>query len=82
MSHRNARRSSQARKLLVQPQLLPFEKERDEEAFAVKQATLDKLQVTARDGQQCRLFYLDKAGICAAPLVQRSWSPRGLPPCR
>jgi hypothetical protein len=48
----------------------------------VKQATLDKLQVTARDGQQCRLFYLDKAGICAAPLVQRSWSPRGLPPCR
>lgn len=44
----------------------------------MKQATLDKLQLAARDGQ-CRLFYLDEAGICAAPPVQRSWSPRGLP---
>jgi transposase len=44
----------------------------------MKQATLDKLQVAARDGQ-CRLFYPDEAGICAAPPVQRSWSPRGLP---
>jgi transposase len=44
----------------------------------MKQATLGKLQVAARDGQ-CRLFYLDEAGFCAAPPVQRSWSPRGLP---
>lgn len=44
----------------------------------MKQATHDKLEVAARDGQ-CRLFYLDEAGICAAPPVQRSWSPRGLP---
>ena len=44
----------------------------------MKQATLDILQVAARDGQ-CRLFYLDEAGICAAPPVQRSCSPRGLP---
>lgn len=44
----------------------------------MKQATLDKLQVAARGGQ-CRLFYLDEAGFCASPPVQRSWSPRGLP---
>ena len=44
----------------------------------MKQATLDRLQVTARDGQ-CRLLYLDEADICAAPPVQRSWSPSGLP---
>jgi transposase len=53
-------------------------KKRDEEAFAMKQAALDKLQLAARDGQ-CHLFYLDEAGICVAPSVQRSWSPRGLP---
>ncbi|MFM0334689.1 IS630 family transposase [Paraburkholderia strydomiana] len=53
-------------------------KKRDEEEFAMKQATLDKLQVAARDGQ-CRLFYLDEAAFCASPPVQRSWSPRGLP---
>jgi transposase len=44
----------------------------------MKRTTLDKLQVAARDGQ-CRLFYLDEAGFCASPPVQRSWSPRGLP---
>jgi transposase len=44
----------------------------------LKAATLEKLQCAARDGQ-CRLFYLDEAGFRAAPPVQRSWSPRGLP---
>ena len=44
----------------------------------MKRATLEKLQVAARDGQ-CRLFYLDEAGFCGSPPVQRSWSPRGLP---
>ncbi|NPT61712.1 IS630 family transposase [Paraburkholderia elongata] len=44
----------------------------------MKQATLEKLQVAARDGQ-CRLFYFDEAGFCGSPPVQRSWSPRGLP---
>jgi transposase len=44
----------------------------------MKQATLDKLQVAARDAQ-CRLLYLDEAGFCASPPVQRSWSPRDLP---
>jgi hypothetical protein len=39
----------------------------------MKQAILDKLQVAARGGQ-CRLFYLDEAGFCASPPVQRSWS--------
>lgn len=44
----------------------------------MKAATLDKLQQAARGGQ-CRLLYFDEAGFCAAPPVQRSWSPRGLP---
>uniref|UniRef100_UPI0012B50F2B transposase n=1 Tax=Paraburkholderia mimosarum TaxID=312026 RepID=UPI0012B50F2B len=44
----------------------------------MKRATLEKLQVAARDGQ-CRLFYFDEAGFCGSPPVQRSWSPRGLP---
>ncbi len=62
----------------MQAQSLHPEKKRDEQAFAVKQAALDKLQLAARDGQ-CRVFYLDEAGIYAAPPVQRSWSPGGLP---
>ncbi len=44
----------------------------------MKADTLGKLQCAARDGQ-CRLFYFDEAGFRAAPPVQRSWSPRGLP---
>ncbi|SIO72614.1 DDE superfamily endonuclease [Burkholderia sp. GAS332] len=44
----------------------------------MKADTLAKLQCAARDGQ-CRLFYFDEASFRAAPLVQRSWSSRGLP---
>ncbi|WP_198390005.1 transposase [Burkholderia ubonensis] len=44
----------------------------------MKQATLDKLQQAAREGA-IRLLYLDEAGFCGSPPVQRSWSPRGLP---
>ncbi|WP_080415598.1 IS630 family transposase [Burkholderia ubonensis] len=44
----------------------------------MKQATLDKLQRAARD-DAIRLLYLDEAGFCGSPPVQRSWSPRGLP---
>lgn len=52
-------------------------KKRNEEAFAMKQTTLEKLQQAARDGA-VRL-YLDEAGFHGSPPVQRSWSPRGLP---
>ncbi|WP_157650281.1 transposase [Burkholderia ubonensis] len=44
----------------------------------MKQATLGKLQQAAREGA-IRLLYLDEAGFCGSPPVQRSWSPRGLP---
>ncbi|WP_128842174.1 transposase [Burkholderia catarinensis] len=44
----------------------------------MKQATLDKLQQAAH-GNAIRLLYLDEAGFCGSPPVQRSWSPRGLP---
>jgi len=44
----------------------------------VKRATLDKLQQAARK-DAIRLLYLDEAGFCGSPPVQRSWSPRGLP---
>ncbi|KVN39609.1 transposase [Burkholderia ubonensis] len=44
----------------------------------MKQATLDKLQQAARE-DAIRLLYLDEAGFCGAPPVQRSWSPRGSP---
>ncbi|MGC3030616.1 hypothetical protein ACPUER_37030, partial [Burkholderia sp. DN3021] len=44
----------------------------------MKQATLDKLQQAARE-DAIRLPYLDEAGFCGSPSVQRSWSPRGLP---
>ncbi len=44
----------------------------------MKQATLDKLQQAAREGA-VRLLFLDEAGFCCSPPVQRSWSPRGLP---
>lgn len=44
----------------------------------MKQATLDKLQQAAREAA-VRLLFLDEAGFCASPPVQRSWSPRGLP---
>lgn len=44
----------------------------------MKQATLDKLQLAARENA-IRLLYLDEAGFCGSPPVQRSWSPRGLP---
>ncbi|WP_157652061.1 transposase [Burkholderia ubonensis] len=44
----------------------------------MKQATLDKLQQAARENA-IRLLYLDEAGFCGSPPVQRSWSPRGLP---
>lgn len=44
----------------------------------MKQATLGKLQQAAREGA-IRLRYLDEAGSCGSPPVQRSWSPRGLP---
>jgi transposase len=42
------------------------------------QTILDKLQVALRDDQR-RLFHFDEAGLPAAPPVQRSRSPRGLP---
>ena len=44
----------------------------------MKQTTLAKLQQAARQGV-VRLLYLDEAGFCGSPPVQRSWSPRGLP---
>jgi transposase len=44
----------------------------------VKQTTLDKLQQASR-AAAIRLLYLDEAGFCGSPPVQRSWSPRGLP---
>jgi transposase len=44
----------------------------------MKQATLARLQQAARE-DAVRLLYLDEAGFCASPPVQRSWSPRGLP---
>ncbi|WP_198388706.1 IS630 family transposase [Burkholderia ubonensis] len=53
-------------------------KKRNEEEFAVKQVTLDKLQQAAREAAM-RLLFLDEAGFCCSPPVQRSWSPRGLP---
>ncbi|RQU49429.1 transposase [Burkholderia cenocepacia] len=36
------------------------------------------MQQAARKGA-IRLLYLDEAGFCGSPPVQRSWSPRGLP---
>nr|WP_321787966.1 transposase [Burkholderia pyrrocinia] len=39
---------------------------------------LDKLQQAARENA-IRLLYLDEAGFCGSPPVQRSWSPQGLP---
>ncbi|MDN7905239.1 hypothetical protein QZM18_14095 [Burkholderia diffusa] len=44
----------------------------------MKQATGDKLQQAAREGA-IRLLYLDEAGFCRSPLVQRRWSRRGSP---
>ncbi|RQR48232.1 transposase [Burkholderia sp. Bp9126] len=44
----------------------------------MKQATLDKLQQAARENA-IRLLYLDEAGFCGSPPVQRSRSPRGRP---
>jgi transposase len=44
----------------------------------MKQTTLAKLQQAARE-DAVRLLYLDEAGFCGSPPVQRSWSPRGLP---
>ncbi|WP_323123669.1 transposase [Burkholderia alba] len=44
----------------------------------MKQATLGKLQQPPRE-DAIHLFYLDEAGFCGSPPVQRSWSPRGLP---
>ncbi|AIP00149.1 winged helix-turn helix family protein [Burkholderia pseudomallei 576] len=55
-----------------------LKKKRDEEAFAMKQTTLAKLQQAARQ-DAVRLLYLDEAGFCGSPPVQRSWSSRGLP---
>ncbi|WP_155643650.1 transposase [Burkholderia cepacia] len=43
----------------------------------MKQATRGELQQAAREGA-IRLLYLDEAGFCGSPPVQRSWSPRGL----
>lgn len=39
-----------------------------------------KLQQAAHD-QAIRLLCLDEAGFSASPVVQRGWSPRGLPHC-
>ncbi|WP_321900125.1 IS630 family transposase [Paraburkholderia heleia] len=55
-----------------------LKKKRNEEAFTMKQATLEKLQQAARE-DAVRLLYLDEAGFHGSPPVQRSWSPRGLP---
>ncbi|OXJ21077.1 transposase [Burkholderia sp. HI2714] len=44
----------------------------------MKRATLEKLQRAAREAA-IRLLFLDEAGFCGSPPVQRSWSPRGLP---
>ncbi|WP_198385797.1 transposase [Burkholderia ubonensis] len=44
----------------------------------MKRAALDKLRQAARE-DAIRLLYLDEAGFCGSPPVQRSWSPRGLP---
>ncbi|QOK98627.1 IS630 family transposase (plasmid) [Ralstonia pseudosolanacearum] len=46
----------------------------------MKADVLGKLQQAARD-QAIRLLYLDEAGFAASPVVQRAWSPRGLPHC-
>lgn len=46
----------------------------------MKASVLEKLQHAARD-QAIRLIYLDEAGFAASPVVQRAWSPRGLPHC-
>ncbi|WP_198387281.1 transposase, partial [Burkholderia ubonensis] len=44
----------------------------------MKQTTLAKLQQAARENA-VRLLYLDEAGFCGSPPVQRGGSPRGLP---
>ncbi len=46
----------------------------------MKADVLGKLQQAAHD-QAIRLLYLDEAGFAASPVVQRGWSPRGLPHC-
>ena len=43
----------------------------------MKQTTLAKLRQEARI-DAVRLLYLEEAGFCGSPPVQRSWSPRGL----
>ncbi|UWD88110.1 IS630 family transposase [Ralstonia pseudosolanacearum] len=81
MSDRDTGRGAQARRLLFQAQPLLAQKKRCEEEFAVKADVLGKLQQAARD-QAIRLLYLDEAGFAASsPVVQRAWSPRGLPHC-